>query len=68
MATDTQMMEQRQPGQKGKQPEELKGGLDARDLIGRFRSKRDIYEYLSQHRKMKASDRLYYVGQYFLPP
>ena len=47
MNTDSQMMEQRQPGLKGKQPEELKGGLDVRDLIGRFRSKRDIYEYLS---------------------
>jgi hypothetical protein len=30
--------------------EEVKGGLDARDLIGRFRSKADIYEYLSEHR------------------
>jgi hypothetical protein len=32
--------------------EEVKGGLDARDLIGRFRSKADIYEYLSEHRKL----------------
>ena len=57
METDTKMMEQRNPGQKGKQPEELKGGLDVRDLVGRFRSKRDIYEYLSQHRKMSTSNR-----------
>jgi hypothetical protein len=40
-------MEQRQPGQKSRQPEESKGGIDARDLIARFRSKQDIYEYLS---------------------
>jgi hypothetical protein len=33
------------------QPEEEKGGIDARDLIARFRSKQDIYEYLSQHSK-----------------
>jgi len=33
------------------QEEEKKGGLDVRDLVGRFRSKADIYEYLSQHRK-----------------
>ena len=31
--------------------EEMKRGVDARDLIGRFRSKADIYEYLSEHRK-----------------
>ena len=42
MSANAGMMEQRQPGQKGKQPEEMKGGLDARDLIARFRSKQDI--------------------------
>jgi hypothetical protein len=41
-------------GQKRLQPEEVKGGLDARDLIGRFRSKADIYNYLSLHRKKFA--------------
>lgn len=44
------------PGQKGRQVEEEKGGLDARDLIGRFRSKQDIYVYLSQHRKSSQND------------
>jgi hypothetical protein len=33
------------------QEEEKKGGLDVQDLVGRFRSKADIYEYLSQHLK-----------------
>ena len=50
--TDSQMSEMRKTGQKGKKPEEAKGGLDARDLIGRFRGKKDIYDYLSQHRKI----------------
>ena len=39
MSTNGGMIEQRQPGQKGKQPEDVKGGLDARDLIARFRSR-----------------------------
>ena len=50
--TDSQMSEMRTTGQKGKKPEEVKGGLDVRDLIGRFRGKKDIYDYLSQHRKI----------------
>jgi hypothetical protein len=48
---NSEMTEARVPGQKSKQVEELKGGIDARDLIARFRSKADIYEYLSHHRK-----------------
>ena len=56
------IMQHRQPGQKGAQPEEVKGGLDARDLIGRFRSKQDIYEYLSHHRKYFPSDNLGHLG------
>ena len=51
MSGNSEMNEARVTGQKSKQVEELKGGIDARDLIGRFRSKADIYEYLSQHRK-----------------
>ena len=47
---DSQMTQLRATGVKGKQPEELKG-MDARDLIARFRSKSDLYDYLSQHRK-----------------
>jgi hypothetical protein len=37
---------------RAQQEEEKKGGLDVRDLVGRFRSKGDIYEYLAQHRKL----------------
>ena len=47
------MSESRMTGTKGKQPEELKG-IDARDLIARFRSKSDLYDYLSQYRKTQA--------------
>ena len=36
-------------GAKSQQPEEDKGEIDVRDLIARFCSKQDIYEYLSQH-------------------
>ena len=50
---DSQMSEMRMTGTKGKQPEELKG-IDARDLIARFRSKSDLYDYLSQHLKPRA--------------
>ncbi len=38
-------------GSKKPAPEEVKGGLDPRDIIGRFRSKQDIYDYLSMHSK-----------------
>ena len=34
-------------GQKARQPEEEKGDLNARDLLERFRSKEDLYDYLS---------------------
>ena len=50
---DSQMSQMRETGAKGKQPEELKG-MDARDLIARFRSKSDLYDYLSQHRRTQA--------------
>jgi hypothetical protein len=68
MSANAGMMEHRQPGQKGKQPEEVKGGIDARDLIARFRSKQDIYEYLSQHRKRTPILDHGCLGQYYLPP
>jgi hypothetical protein len=48
--------------------EEVKGALDARDLIGRFRSKADIYEYLSEHRKYNFYLIYYIPGQYYMPP
>ena len=34
-------------GEKRREPEELKGGLDARELVARFRSKKDLYDYLA---------------------
>ena len=45
------MKQMRETGAKAKQPEEMKG-MDARNLIARFRSKTDLYDYLSQHRKL----------------
>jgi hypothetical protein len=33
--------------QKARQLEEEKGGLDTRDLLARFRSKKYLYDYLS---------------------
>ncbi len=47
MSTLARAQDQRMVGQKARQPEEEKGGLDARDLLARFRSKEDLYEYLS---------------------
>lgn len=38
-------------GDKRREPEESKGSLDARDLVARFRSKKDLYEYLSLQSK-----------------
>ena len=39
-------------GEKRRAPEEEKKSVDPRDLVGRFRSKRDIYDYLLYHRKI----------------
>jgi hypothetical protein len=50
---DSQISKMRMTGTKGKHPEEMKG-IDARDLIARLRSKSDLYDYLSQHRKTQA--------------
>ena len=46
---DSQMTQMRETGAKGKQPEKIKG-MDACNMIARFRSKSDLYDYLSQHR------------------
>jgi hypothetical protein len=45
------MLQVQAPGGRRTLPEEEKKGIDARDLIAQFRSKQDIYEYLSQHSK-----------------
>ncbi len=43
-------------GAKRPAPEEEKGGtMDVRKLVGRFRSKSDIYDYLLHHRKSSLS-------------
>jgi hypothetical protein len=47
MATLPKTGDTRMVGQKARQQEEEKGGVDARDLVARFRSKDDLYEYLS---------------------
>ena len=47
MSTLARTQDQRMVVQKARQPEEEKGGLDARDLLARFRSKEDLYDYLS---------------------
>ena len=46
---DSQMTQMRETGANSMQPEEVKG-MDARDQITRFRSKSDLFDYLSQHR------------------
>ena len=55
-------------GDKRRQPEEDKKGVDPRDLIGRFRSKRDIYDYLLLHRKPMINPLCVCLGQYYMPP
>jgi hypothetical protein len=42
--------------------------MDARDLIARFRSKSDLYDYLSQHRKPPFSSFVSSAGQFYMPP
>ena len=64
---DSQMSQMRETGTKGKQPEELKG-MDARDLIARFRSKSDLYDYLSHYRKCSSSSSQSSTGQFYMPP
>jgi hypothetical protein len=49
-------------GEKRKQPEETKGVLDARELVARFRSKKDLYDYLSQQSKYFLISNLLNVG------
>ncbi len=52
MATNAKMSHAKPVQRIVQQEEEEKGGLDARDLIARFRSKCDVYEYLSLHCKI----------------
>ena len=49
-------------GDKRREPEESKGTLDARELVARFRSKKDLYDYLSQQSKFRDIQPDHYVG------
>ena len=51
-------------GDKRRSPEEEKKSVDPIDLMGRFRSKRDIYDYLLYHRKILLAHDPMCVGQY----
>ena len=54
-------------GEKRREPEELKGGLDARELVARFRSKKDLYDYLALQSKFAQTHPHFPIGQYFMP-
>lgn len=53
--------------QKRKAGDDPLSHLDVRDLLGRFRSKRDIHEYLSNHCKASNSQINYNIVQLYLP-
>ena len=61
------MLQVPQIGVKRKEPEELKGGLDARELVAWFRSKKDLYDYLALQSKFPQTHSHFPVGQYFMP-
>ena len=42
--------------------------IDARDLSMRFKSKKDIYQYLSEQCKFTLFLQIAVVGQYYMPP
>jgi hypothetical protein len=56
MDKDAKMNLVSQPKKPVAMREEVIGKVDARDLISRFRSKADIYEYLSEHRKSSSAN------------
>ncbi len=62
MDKDAKMAQVNPPKKPAAMREEVKGALDARDLISRFRSKADIYEYLSEHRNFYKELTLIYSG------
>jgi hypothetical protein len=45
------MVQVNKVGDKRREPEESKGCLDHRELVARFRSKKDLYDYLSLQSK-----------------
>jgi hypothetical protein len=48
-------------------PEELKNSIDARELVAKFRSKKDLYDYLSFQSKMIRFFAFLFIGQYYMP-
>ena len=54
-------------GAKRLAPEELKNSIDARELVARFRSKKDLYDYLSFQSKSIWSHELILSGQFYMP-
>jgi hypothetical protein len=48
-------------------PEEVKNMLDARDLVARFRSKKDLYDYLLYQSNKLLINNTLKSGQYFMP-
>ncbi len=52
---------------KRKQGEDPLAHLDARDLLGRFRSKKDLYTYLDEHRNQKFYFQFRLLVQLYLP-
>ena len=54
-------------GAKRMAPEELKGSIDARELVARFRSKKDLYDYLTYQSKWITIFFSIKLGQYYMP-
>ena len=52
---------------KRKAPEEEKLSVDARELVARFRSKKDLYDYLCFQSKSKVIINSFIIGQLYLP-
>ena len=50
----------------GMDPEKKKKGVDPRDLIGHFHSKRDIFDYLLFNRKPMINPQYLCLGQYYM--
>ncbi len=54
-------------GAKRLAPEELKNSIDARELVGRFRSKKDLYDYLAFQSKSVCFSQFNSLGQFYMP-
>jgi hypothetical protein len=48
-------------------PEESKNSIDARELVAKFRSKKDLYDYLLFQSKMIKFFGFWIIGQYYMP-